>query len=103
MLCIRNAVMLCAATAVAFSSLAKGGDHKFMDAKKVKTVASGNTWETKKVGGSGGYAYWNWKADGSVCMRLEEKAGKCDDTGKWKLDGDRLCFELEWFGAQLGL
>lgn len=89
--------------AMVTSAIAKDADNKFVDATKVQTLASGNTWETKKLGGAPGYAYWNWKADGSACMRLEQGSGKCDDTGKWKVDGDRLCWEMQWFGATFGL
>ena len=99
--CVRNAVMFLAAAAVAFSALAKDSEHKLVDGNAAKAVASGNTWESKKVG-IGGYAYWEWKADGSVCMRSEEKTGKCTDTGTWKMDGDRLCWQLEWYGGDLG-
>ena len=98
---VRNAVTLFAAAAVAFSALAKDSEHKFVDGKTVKAVASGHKWESKKVA-IGGYAYWEWKSDGSVCMRHEDKSGNCMDTGKWKMDGDRLCWQLEWYGGDLG-
>lgn len=97
-----KAVMLLTGAALAFSAPTTQGEHKFMDATKVRAVASGKTWNTKSIW-VGGHSYWNWNSDGSVCMRLFAQNGKCDDTGKWKMSSDLLCFELEWFGEFLGL
>ena len=46
-----------------------------------------------------GENYWEWKADGSVCLRLFEKTGSCDDVGRWKLEANRICYELGWWGV----
>jgi len=92
------------ALAVLPVAVAKEGAPKFMDAKAVRAVASGKTWQTKKVGGvATGYAWWSWQSDGSVCLRVDEPTGSCFDKGKWNLDGDRLCWQLEWHGSDLGL
>jgi len=68
-----------------------------LDAKAAKSLTSDRVWQIKKPRGPG-YDYWSWKSDGSVCVRLGEKTGKCADTGRWKLDGERLCYELTWWG-----
>jgi len=88
---------------VVFSAGAKDSDHKFVDADMVKALAVGHTWESKKLGGAPGYAWWSWQSNGSVCLRLNENMGKCDDSGKWRVEGNRLCWQLDWFGATFGL
>ncbi len=72
-----------------------------VDAKTAKGLVSDRNWEMKQVKGAGGH--WSWKSDGTVCLRLFEKEGKCDDTGRWKLDGERMCYEIGWWGQGFGL
>ena len=43
------------------------------------------------------------KSDRSVCLPQNETTSDCLDTGAWKLKGNRLCYELTWFDAGLGL
>ena len=102
-LLLKSVMLLLAALVLATVAIAKDDDNKVLDAKSVKALISNHMLESKKIAGGSGYAYWAWKSDGSVCMRLEGKTGKCDDKGRWKLDGNRLCWELEWFGNDLGL
>lgn len=49
-------------------------------------------------------AYWDWRADGSVCARaIDAKSDeRCADEGRWRLRGDQLCWDLEWFGTGSG-
>lgn len=49
-----------------------------------------------------GFNYWSWKSDGSICLRTEDKDSRCADTGQWKLEAERLCDELTWWGATDG-
>jgi len=72
-----------------------------IDAKAARTLISDRVWQQQRRTGPG-YVYWSWKSDGSVCLRLEDKNTKCDDTGHWKLDGDRLCFEITWYQKSAG-
>ncbi|MDH3282356.1 MAG: hypothetical protein OEQ18_14670 [Gammaproteobacteria bacterium] len=72
-----------------------------LDAKAARRLISDRMWQQKAPAGPG-YIYWSWKSDGSVCLRTEDENGKCADTGRWKLDGDRLCYELTWWGASAG-
>lgn len=72
-----------------------------LDAKAAKSLISDRMWQQPQAHGSG-QIYWAWKSDGSVCLRTEEKNSECADTGDWKLDGDRVCYELTWWGASMG-
>jgi len=70
-----------------------------LDAKATKNLMLDHVWQMKL---GSGHAYWSWKSDGSVCFRVEAGEGKCADTGSWKLDGNRLCYDLTWWGASGG-
>ncbi len=67
-----------------------------LDADSVKKVLVDRIWVQKKRAGPG-ENYWEWKADGSVCLRLFDKTGSCDDAGRWKLEADRICYEMGWW------
>lgn len=73
-----------------------------LDGKATRSLTADQTWQVKNMRGPGS-SYWAWKSDESVCLRLTDKAGKCDDTGRWKIEGDRLCYELSWWGAANGV
>jgi hypothetical protein len=73
-----------------------------LDAKAVKTLVANRVWQVTRPRGPG-YDYWSWNSDGSVCLRLGEKSGKCADTGRWRLEGERFCYELTWWGESYGL
>jgi len=66
-----------------------------------KTVIANRTWRQPQAHGSG-KVYWTWKSDGSTCLRTDGPKGKCADTGHWRLDGGRMCYELTWWGASVG-
>ena len=72
-----------------------------LDAQAAKSLTSDRTWQQKAPAGPG-KVFWSWKADGSVCLRTDGKNSKCTDTGTWKLDGERLCYELTWWGESAG-
>ena len=100
---LKSVMLLFAALTVAAVAIAKDDAKKVLDASAVKALISNHMLESKQVTGGSGYNYWAWKSDGSVCIRIAGKTGKCDDKGRWKLDGNRLCWELEWFGNDLKL
>jgi hypothetical protein len=76
-----------------------------LTAEQLTTLVSGKTWAIS-FGGEltitdpARTAYWDFKADGSVCGRLHGSKAKtkCADTGKWKLQGDLLCWDFTWMG-----
>jgi hypothetical protein len=72
-----------------------------LDAKALHTLASGHTWRAKFYFSS--LTFWSWNPDGSFCLDVNSESGKCDDTGTWKLDGDRLCYKTTWWGQTTGL
>ena len=73
-----------------------------LDADAARKLTADRTWRQKPFSGPG-YNYWSWKSDGSVCLRLEEKRGKCADSGSWKLQDGRLCYELTWWAKSYGM
>lgn len=72
-----------------------------LDAKAAKSLISNRTWQQSAAHGPG-TVFWSWKSDGSVCLRTDGMTGKCADEGHWKLGGDRLCYELTWWGKSMG-
>lgn len=72
-----------------------------LDGTSARSLLSNRNMASKNVAGSGFY-YWTWKADGSVCMRLQEKEGPCADTGTWKIERDRVCYAFTWWGKSSG-
>lgn len=72
-----------------------------LDAKAARSLISNQTWATRSSAGTMDL-YWTWKSDGTVCVRNGERAGSCMDTGTWKLEGERMCYELTWWGAESG-
>lgn len=98
---LKSVMLLFAAFAVATVAIAKDAGQKILDAKAAKTLTSGRVWHAKNIMAEGFFS-WSWKSDGSVCLRENEDRGKCLDTGTWKLDGDRLCYALTWWGVKGG-
>lgn len=72
-----------------------------LDAKAASSLISGRMWQQQAAHGPG-KVYWSWKSDGSVCLRTDETSSKCADTGRWNLEGERMCYELTWWGASVG-
>ena len=73
-----------------------------VDARVARDLVSDRVWQQKPSAGPN-YRYWSWKSDGSICIRTDDKADKCGDTGRWKLDAERLCFDLRWGGLNRGM
>jgi hypothetical protein len=72
-----------------------------LDTAAARSLLSNRLWLLKPASSPDPY-FWSWKSDGSVCVRFEEKSAKCDDTGRWKLDHGRVCYDLTWWGESLG-
>lgn len=88
--------------AIACCALSSTAAAAALDSKATSSLLAGHTWQLKKPRGPGN-DYWSWSTDGSVCLRLGESTGKCADTGRWKLNGERVCYELTWWGAESGM
>jgi len=80
---------------------AAAGAAETLDAGAAKALIVNRTWQQQQAHGPG-KVYWTWKSDGSVCLRTDGPKGKCMDTGKWKLEDNRMCYELTWWGASVG-
>ena len=72
-----------------------------LDSEAAKSLITGRMWQQPQPHGTG-QLYWSWNSDGSVCLRTDGKTGNCADTGTWKLDGDRICYKLTWYGKTSG-
>jgi hypothetical protein len=72
-----------------------------LDAEAARNLVSDRVWQEKPSAGPN-YRYWSLKSDGSICIRTDDKANKCEDTGRWKLDAERLCYDLRWGGLNRG-
>jgi len=81
------------------------GDH--LAAEQLKNLVNGKTWALSFQGDLANpntVTYWDFKADGSVCARFtgSKAKDKCADDGKWRLQGEALCWELQRIGATYG-
>jgi hypothetical protein len=72
-----------------------------LDAKAARDLVSDRQWQQPQAHGSG-QLFWSWKADGSACLRTDGAGGQCADTGRWTLEGNRMCYELTWWGKSSG-
>jgi hypothetical protein len=75
-----------------------GAEAQELAGSDVEDLALQGIWDAEEDA----YGYWDWNADGSVCLRLFEPSGDCADTGTWTIDGDLICYELEWWGEAYG-
>ena len=73
-----------------------------LEGSAARNLLSGHTMVSKHLAGSN-VSYWSWNTDGTVCLRLFDKKGQCSDTGRWSIDHDHVCYELTWYGKELGL
>jgi hypothetical protein len=69
----------------------------------VQRLAAGKMWITKQIADSRALASFEWKRDGTVCLRLTETSGKCDDSGTWRIDDARVCWEFTWWAKSQGM
>ena len=76
-----------------------------LSADEVKALVTDKVWNITIGGGDPNVtAFWDFKADGSLCGRLRggTAQSKCADDGKWKIQGDTLCWDFKWIGEQYG-
>lgn len=93
-------VLTNAALAGALAFFAATAGAAALDAQATKNLLSDHTWQIKFT--SGTVAFWTWRSDGSVCPRSNTINSECIDKGTWKLNGDRVCYELTWLGSTAG-
>lgn len=82
-----------------------------LKADEIKPLVNDKTWEMvfknsgAKTGTFARIFFWDWKQDGTICARLisAPKNDACADQGRWRLDGNHLCWELTWFEKAAGL
>lgn len=68
-----------------------------LSADEVKALVTDKVWNITIGGGDPNVAaFWDFKADGSLCGRFRggTAGSKCADDGKWKIQGDTLCWDL---------
>lgn len=70
-------------------------------------MVSGRSWALSTYGNTSNPAtamVWDFRKDGSVCARFagSRVGDKCADEGRWRIDGDKLCWDLTWFGGTFG-
>lgn len=67
-----------------------------LDAAEVQKLLIHKFWRVES-GASSNFLLWH--PDGTLCVKVHAAdADGCDDTGIWTQDGDKLCYELEWWG-----
>lgn len=105
--------LLVAAANIGFMFLLVGGiaaeaaEIKVLTADQLKILVSGRTWAIAWGGDVTNpltLTHWDFKADGSVCARYvgAKAKDKCADDGKWRLQGEVLCWELQRIGETYG-
>ncbi len=97
----KKAIMLALAYPLATLFVGPPVAAETLNADGVKKVLVGRIWAEKRLAGPG-ENYWEWKADGSVCVRSFKKTGSCDAAGRWKFEADRVCYKLQWWVGHAG-
>ena len=91
---------------ISFAAAAQtAADH--LTADQLKNLVSGRTWAIawqRDLTNPSTLTYWDFKADGSVCARFVggKVKDKCADDGKWRLQGEALCWQLQRIGETYG-
>ena len=81
--------------------------HEDIEPPELGELVKGRKWLVA-VGGdlsnAGTSAYWDFHADGSMCVRFAgaKPNERCADEGRWNLDGQTLCWNLKYVGEQYG-
>ena len=68
-----------------------------LGADAVRNLVGGKMWIAEKMLSTNQLRSFEWKDDGSVCLRLGSTSGRCDDSGHWKIDGARVCWDFTWW------
>ena len=89
------------------TTLCSGAFAQDIDPLELSDLVKGRKWLVAMQGdlsNAGTSAYWDFHADGSMCVRFAgaKPNERCADNGQWKLDGQTLCWELKYVGEQYG-
>lgn len=74
-----------------------------LNADAVRGLVSGRTWALENILDSNQTGALEWKKNGTVCLRLGDERGKCDDSGTWKISGAHVCYEVSWWLKSYGM
>jgi hypothetical protein len=77
-----------------------------LDVNSIRKLTNNRTWALNWTA-CDGYpceAFWDWHNDGSICARIvgTKRDGDCADDGRWRIDGNRLCWTFTWLGGGEG-
>ena len=60
------------------------------DAGATKKIFLDKTWAVEEFDGPGHF-YWTRNSNGTLCLRLHDGTGNCDDTGHWIMQDGCIC------------
>jgi|SRR5688572_3706052 hypothetical protein len=89
------------------ATLSTGAAAQDIEPLELSNLVKGRKWLVA-IGGdlsnAGTSAYWDFHADGSMCVRFAgaKPNERCADEGRWNLDGQTLCWDLKYVGEQYG-
>jgi hypothetical protein len=90
----------CLFSAMLWASPSRAAD---LASDDLKGLVGGKMWVTEQVADARTLASFEWKKDGTVCLRLSDTSGKCHDNGTWRIDDARLCWEFTWWAKTSGM
>jgi hypothetical protein len=91
----------------ALAILSAGASAQNVEPSELGDLVKGRKWLVALQGdlsNPGTSAYWDFRADGSMCVRFAgaKPNERCADEGRWNLDGQTLCWDLKYVGEQYG-
>ena len=89
------------------ATISSGAAAQDLGPLELNELVKGRKW-LGAIGGdlssSGMSAYWDFGADGSMCVRFAgaKPNDRCADEGRWKIEDQTLCWDLTYVGEQYG-
>ncbi|MDX1711962.1 MAG: hypothetical protein R3316_12595, partial [Rhodovibrionaceae bacterium] len=85
----------------ALIALQAGAEAGELDGAEIEDLLREDYWRVESGASDN---FFVWRSDGTLCVKVHAPGDEgCDDAGPWKQDGDRLCYELEWWGKAYGM
>ncbi|MGZ9076022.1 MAG: hypothetical protein ACXW13_09625, partial [Burkholderiaceae bacterium] len=81
------------------ATISSGAAAQDLGPLELNELVKGRRWLVA-IGGdlssSGMSAYWDFRADGSMCVRFAgaKPNDRCADEGRWKIEDQTLCWDL---------